>query len=109
MTQPKEKKERKDRKVHSMLGLGTLVWEVDGFWMRFEPDEGKPLRFEWGMISKGTPEYVKRSKRRRDLLPTAEEDRWMTIETRAGEVLTFCDPDLPQPAAPSAVQLALIS
>ena len=102
-------KERRDRKVHPMLGAGTLIWG-SAMSMRFESDGGSTLRFDWARLDVGTPDYVKRSKRKKDLKRTEEEERWMTIETTKGEVLAFRAEDAPPEPMPQAApqQLALI-
>ena len=81
---------RRERRIHSLLGPGFLTWEPDGDFS-FTPDNGQPVRFDWSELHVGTPDYVRRSKRNRALECTPEEEIWITIVTRAGEVMAFQD------------------
>lgn len=90
------------RRWHAIHGPGWLVMEPgEGWWHRYEPDEGKPLRFRVGSMCVGTPEYkrlVEKSGRHRDATP--EENLWVTLETHEGEILAFRREPPPETAAP---------
>jgi hypothetical protein len=90
-----KKKQRRDRMVHAALGPGVLIWE-SGMDMCFQPDDGKPWNFKWAALETGTPDYVKRSKRRKNLEMTTEEEKWMTIQTQTGETIALRKED-PKP------------
>ena len=79
------------RRTHSLLGGGWLVFESEGFWLRFEADGGQRVRFQWSEIHVGTPDYARRSKRRRSQIEpiTPEEEMWDTYTTKEGEVWAF--------------------
>ena len=90
--------ERHDRRWHRFLGEGWLVWGSEEN-MRFEADGGQVISFSWLSLAAGTPDYVKRT-RRRHIEMTEEEKLWVTFHTADGEVYSFRRDEAPQAPGP---------